>query len=312
MKIQREDVLKFSKRQLKSVSGRLAFGFTMVEVASALVVLTIIVSSVLLVMNRAMDSCIDLKNRGDALKTARENMEKILARDSVRDTSQYGISESNPAISWENVIETFYEPVTSEMWIRAVCKASYLDTNNEEQSVTLTNWLTGLDRNQVQQILRQQQQELELIQELGRNPFGNDAEGLLQYAEVLNKGGDIYGALEVIDELIYRYPESLQALEAEAIEAKLERQVEEYENSGSWVGGAGGFPGSGSTGGTGIGFDGGGGAGNGGGAGSGEGSGGTGEQSPGNGSNNPYGLPSGWEEWPIEDILSALREKGVI
>jgi type II secretory pathway pseudopilin PulG len=272
----------------------------MIEVAAALVVLSIIITSVMVVMNRAMDSSIDLKNRGEALKVARENMEKILGRSYVRESSQYGISETNPDISWENSIETFYEPVTREMWIRAVCSASYIDTKNEEQTVTLTNWLTGLSEDDIRKILRQRQMEMELLEELGRNPFGDDAEGLLQYAEALNQGGDIYGALDVIDELIYRYPDSSQAIEAEVIEGKLVKQLEEYESQGYGQG----FGNIGDVGGDMSGEGGGFESGTGGESGrGGDGSGGTGDKS----SVSLDDLP---DDMPIEELIKWLKENG--
>jgi hypothetical protein len=47
------------------------------------------------------------------------------------------------------------------MWIRAVCKAEYDDTAGELQTVELTHWLTDLTREQLLQIMREEEKEKE-------------------------------------------------------------------------------------------------------------------------------------------------------
>ena len=106
-------------------------GFTLIEAAVAVSILTVIVSTVMVVMNRCVEAVIDSKIRMQAFEIARNNMEELLSADSVRETAEFGISEENPNIQWETLIETFNEPINSEMWIRAVCSASYTDTKNE-------------------------------------------------------------------------------------------------------------------------------------------------------------------------------------
>lgn len=141
----------------KTISHRnsLAAAFSLVEVSVALVILAIIISSVLVIMNRCIDSVIDSRLKIEAFELARENMEKLLASSSVKEQVDFGISETNPDMKWETDIENFYEPTTKRMWIKAVCSASYSDSKDEEQKVELQHWLTSLSKKQMLQILEQ-------------------------------------------------------------------------------------------------------------------------------------------------------------
>jgi prepilin-type N-terminal cleavage/methylation domain-containing protein len=133
--------------------------FTLIEVSVALIILGMIIATVLVVANRAVDTVIFWQTKMEAFETARENMEKILAQSSVGDMVEYGISEKNPDITWETVIESFYEPITSRMWMRAVCTAQFVDSQGEEQKVELTHWLTSLNKEQILQIIEQKLRE---------------------------------------------------------------------------------------------------------------------------------------------------------
>ena len=133
--------------------------FTLIEVSVALIILGMIVATVLVVANRAIDTVVLWQTKMEAFEIARENMEKILAQSSVSDMVEYGIDEKNPDITWEKTIESFYEPITSRMWIRAVCTAQFVDSQGEEQKIKLTHWLTSLNKKQVLQILEQKLRE---------------------------------------------------------------------------------------------------------------------------------------------------------
>ncbi len=135
------------------------------EATTALIILAFISSSVLVVINRCMASAADSELRMQAFRVARENMEKLLASNSVEETVEYGNSEMYPDIEWQTVVETFYEPLTSRMWIQAVCSAEYIDTKDELQKIELTHWLTDLTKQQLLQIIEQQEQEKELLAE---------------------------------------------------------------------------------------------------------------------------------------------------
>ena len=134
--------------------------FSLVEVMMALAILALISSSVLVVIDRCIASAADSVLRMKAFEVARENMEQLLASASVKESVEYGISEKYPDIGWQTVVETFYEPITARMWIRGVCSAQYNDPNGQEQTIELTNWLTDLTKEQLLQIMKQEEDEL--------------------------------------------------------------------------------------------------------------------------------------------------------
>ena len=141
--------------------------FTMVEVSAALIILGMIVATVLVIINKAVDTVIVWQTKMQAFEIARENMEQILAKSSVSDMVEYGTSETNPDITWETTVESFYEPITSRMWIRAVCSAEFPDPNGEQQKIELTQWLTGLNQKQIMMILEQNKKLAEYQATLG-------------------------------------------------------------------------------------------------------------------------------------------------
>ena len=152
-----------SERKLNAIRYTLYTkpAFTLGEVIIALAILSLISSSVLVVIGRCAVSAVDSELRMQALEVARENMEALLAADSVKETIEYGQSDKYLEIEWQTVVETFYEPITARMWIRAVCKAEYDDTAGELQTVELTHWLTDLTREQLLQIMREEEKEKE-------------------------------------------------------------------------------------------------------------------------------------------------------
>ena len=128
-------------------------GFSLIEAAAAVVILGIICTSVLVVINRAMASTVDSVLRMKAFEVARENMEQLLSSDSVSEMTEYGFSEKYPDITWQTTVETFYEPITNDMWLEATCLAEYTDTKGQAQTVELAHWLTKLSKQEIQQIL---------------------------------------------------------------------------------------------------------------------------------------------------------------
>jgi prepilin-type N-terminal cleavage/methylation domain-containing protein len=135
-------------------------GFSLVEVAMALIILGLICSSVLVVIDRCVASAASSTLRMHAFEVARENMENLLSSTSVKEDIEYGQSEKYPDIGWQTVVETFYEPITARMWIRGVCSASYDDPNGQQQTVELTSWLTDLTKEQLLQIEKRDEDEL--------------------------------------------------------------------------------------------------------------------------------------------------------
>jgi len=139
--------------------------FSLPEVAAALIILALVSSGVLVVINRCMVSASDLALRMQAFEVARENMEKLLASESVSEMAEFGNSDEYPQIEWQTTVETFYEPVTARMWIQAVCSAEYTDTAGDVQAVELTHWLTDLTKKQLLQIMAERQKEKEQLAE---------------------------------------------------------------------------------------------------------------------------------------------------
>lgn len=133
--------------------------FTLVEVVTALTILAIIASSVVVVINRCVTSAADSAMQMHAFEVARENMEKLLASSSLQEGVDYGSSDKYPGISWQTVVETFYEPITARMWIRGVCSARYMDAAGQEQKVELIHWLTDLTKAQLLDIMMREQAE---------------------------------------------------------------------------------------------------------------------------------------------------------
>lgn len=140
--------------------------FTLLEVLMALIILGLASSSVLLVINRCMASTADSALRMEAFQVARENLEKVLVADSVSESVEYGTSELYPDISWRTVIEAFSEPVTGQMWIRAVCSADYIDATGEAQTLELTHWIGSLTAQQAEQLLEDQDLEVLAAEQL--------------------------------------------------------------------------------------------------------------------------------------------------
>jgi prepilin-type N-terminal cleavage/methylation domain-containing protein len=136
-------------------------GFSLTEVMVALMILGLTCSSVLVVIERCVASARTSALRMQACEVARDNMEKLLASSSVKESIEYGQSEKYPDIEWQTVVETFYEPITARMWIRGVCSAKYFDSDQQEQTVELTNWLTDLTKEQLLQIEQRDEEELQ-------------------------------------------------------------------------------------------------------------------------------------------------------
>ena len=206
---------------------RKRFGFTLIEVGASLALLALITSTVLVVMNRCIEAAIDSRTKMEAFELARENIEKLLASTSVKDTADFGVSETNPDLNWETVVETFYEPITSRMWVQAVCSGSYIDTKGELQSVELTCWLTDITRKDINKILEQQRREDEYLRELAElDAFGDDAEGMMLHVEYLILTGDYQQAYEILEEVKLIFPESPEAGRAETIQRDIEKKMD--------------------------------------------------------------------------------------
>jgi hypothetical protein len=142
--------------------------FSLVEAVTALIILALITSSVLVVINRCMASAADSALRMQAFEVARDNMETLLSKDSVEEMVEYGSSVKYPEIRWQTTVEVFYEPAAMEqmqIWVRGICSAEYTDSAGEVQTIELTHWLTGLTKEQLLEIIKEKQREKERLAE---------------------------------------------------------------------------------------------------------------------------------------------------
>lgn len=155
-----------------SAQGKRPAGFSLLEVVVALGVLATICSTVLVVMNRCIAATIDSRTKMEAFKIVRENMEKVLGADFVTLTAEMGVSQTNPDIEWQTVVETFNEPVEAGMWLQAVCSATYTDSAAQKQTIELVHWLTDLSRRDQQLMQKQRERELEYLEQFGLDEFG--------------------------------------------------------------------------------------------------------------------------------------------
>jgi len=140
-----------------------ARGFSLIEAATALMILAFISASVLTVINRCMASAADSALRMQAFEVTRENMEKLLTADSVKETTEFGTSDKYPEIKWQTVVGSFYEPITQRVWARGACSAEYTDSVGETQTIELTHWLTDVTKQQLLELLKRQRDEEEQV-----------------------------------------------------------------------------------------------------------------------------------------------------
>lgn len=134
-------------------------GFTLVEVLAAVALLSIMLTSFMVVMNRYVGVVIDMQLRQQAFELARGNMEQLLSESKLSDTAEFGTSELNPEIEWQILVEPFNEPVRNAMWIRAVCSANFYNSKGELEDIELEHWITNLTPAQIRQIMAQQKAE---------------------------------------------------------------------------------------------------------------------------------------------------------
>ena len=126
------------------------WGFSLIEVITALAILAVICSSVMVAMNRLMDGADDVTMKMRAFTVARENLEQVLVLPTVEEMTEYGTSLKYPMINWETTVETFTAPIMDKTWSRAVCRAEYEDIEGQMQVVELTHWLSELTDAQLQ------------------------------------------------------------------------------------------------------------------------------------------------------------------
>jgi hypothetical protein len=190
-------------------------------------------------------SAADSTLRMQAFEVARENMEKLLTSDSVKETADSGESEQYPGIRWETVVETFYEPITARMWIRGVCSTQYDDTEGQEQTVELMHWLTDLTKEQLLQIMKQEDDEegqladqlIETIEEAALYA-GVDVETIAQWVEngmlTTEDGSFVKGNLDV-----YKHTNGNPSEEDKKLQVSSVAELKNESGEGAGAGGQG-------------------------------------------------------------------------
>jgi len=159
MQAMHNNTTHMTKAMERSSHHAFARAFTLLEVLTALAILGLTASSVLLVINQCMASTASNAIQMEAFHVARENLEKVLTSESVSEGVEYGTSELYPDISWRTVIEAFSEPMGGQMWVRAVCSAEYIDAKGETQTLELEHWIGSLTDQQANQLLEDQDLE---------------------------------------------------------------------------------------------------------------------------------------------------------
>jgi len=138
------------------------------ETAAALIIIALICSTIVVVFNNSTKSAANSARKIDAFEVAQQNMERLLASSYVTEGIEYGRSEKYPGVEWQTAVETFYEPITSRLWARAVSAANYSDIEGNPQTVELTSWLTDLTQAQVVELMKRKQIQMQLLSEAGR------------------------------------------------------------------------------------------------------------------------------------------------
>jgi prepilin-type N-terminal cleavage/methylation domain-containing protein len=160
-------------------------GFTIIEVVVSLIVVALICSSVMLVMKHLMVALGESRMRMEAFEIARENMENLLTAASVEEMDDYGVSDKNPNIEWETVVEPF-SGAGDKMWVRAICSATYPDANGQPKTVELTHWLTDVPDSVMQQIMKDQ----EKLRDMNDPNFPADTNGYPDAMQNQNRPSD--------------------------------------------------------------------------------------------------------------------------
>ncbi len=199
----------FRSLKFEAQDSKFKTAFSLVETATALIILAMITSGVLVVINRCVGSAADLVTRRQAFEVARDNMETLLTTSTVTEKTEMGASDKYPEIQWQTTVEPFYEPVTNRMWIQAICSAEYTNMAGERQTVKLTHWLTDLTKEQLLQMLQQRYEQLaedQLLKsvEEAASYIGVDVETVQQWVQngmhFTGEGYYIKGYLELYKE----------------------------------------------------------------------------------------------------------------
>lgn len=205
-------------------------GFTLIEVAAAILILSSILATTLVVMNNCVGGAIDLRNQSRAFELARENLEFLLTANQCKENLEYGFDEINPEVQWQLSVEPFYEPISNRMWIRAVSSAEYVDSKGERQTVELQHWLTGLTARQIQMIQAQQKLEEDFLDSLYTEE--EKERQALTKAYLQERGLDV----EIYEQLLARQRNQIIAyLDEHGIDAGYLTYLDQLRQEADWL-----------------------------------------------------------------------------
>lgn len=200
---------------------------------AAVTILVIITVSILTITDKCVESMIDNELKIQAFKIARQNMESLLSESSVSEMIEFGSLEENPGIEWELKVEASMDTPGNEWWLKAISTASYPSPGGDREYIELTHWLTDLTDAQVKQIEKQRQLELEFMDEIIENPYGDDPEGLMMFQESLASDGKFKQAAMAALDLLKKHPNSEEAIDAATNARMYARKTASFGDQGT-------------------------------------------------------------------------------
>lgn len=152
-------------------------GFTLLETVTAMCILALMCTGIVVVMSRCTTTANNLTLQIQAFDVAQQQMEEVLAKSSVRESVDMGTSEQYPNVEWQTTIEVFEEPVGSALWARAICSSQYEDVDGQPQTVELACWLGRLTEDQLAKLERERNAD-------ANDPLVDGVEAAAEYAGV--------------------------------------------------------------------------------------------------------------------------------
>ena len=141
-------------------------GFTLIEAIAALAIVGFVCGTVVIVINNCLDAMTDYQSRLRAIDAARENIELVLANETLPEFSESGISELYPDIQWTRGVEVATFPASGKFWLRAFSSAGFYNTDGQLEEIEFENWLTPLSPQQERLVREDRKKEQDYLYEL--------------------------------------------------------------------------------------------------------------------------------------------------
>ena len=159
--------MKLFSKHYNYNAARKSAGFTLIEVVTAVAILAFISSSVVIVIDRSLFSAAEMKMKMNAFQVARENMEQLLAEDSVVEKVEYGTSEEYPYVDYQTTVELTSIEGAKGTWVRATCIAEYPAADGETKKIELVHLLKGLSSTEAAKLKTQKDKQRQIAEQLG-------------------------------------------------------------------------------------------------------------------------------------------------